>query len=62
MRKNPVEGAIIFAVMDADVSELIPDPELRDASTDLCEHVRVVLEQLELPDAGELIQDLLVEW
>lgn len=60
--KNPVEGAIIFAVMDADVSELIPDPELRDASTDLCEHVRVVLEQLELPDAGELIQDLLVEW
>lgn len=60
--KNPVEGAIIFAVMDADVSELIPDPELRDASTDLCEHVRAVLEQLELPDAGELIQDLLVEW
>lgn len=60
--KNPVEGAIIFAVMDADVNEMIPDPELRDASTDLCEHVREVLEQLELPDAGELIQDLLVEW
>ena len=60
--KNPVEGAIIFALMDADVSELIPDPELRDASTDLCEHVREVLEQLELPDARELIQDLLVEW
>lgn len=60
--KNPVEGAIIFAVMDADVSELIPAPGLRDASTDLCEHVREVLEQLELPDTRELIQDLLVEW
>lgn len=60
--KNPVEGAIIFAVTDADLIELIPSPELRDTSTDLCEHVREVLEQLELPDAGELIQDLLVEW
>lgn len=60
--KNPVEGAIIFAVMDADVRELIPDPKLRDASTDLCEHVREVLEQLELPDAEDLIKDLLVEW
>lgn len=60
--KNPVEGAIIFAVMDADVSGLIPAPELRDVSTDLCEHVREVLEQLELLDTRELIQDLLVEW
>lgn len=59
--KNPVEGAIIFAVMDADVSELIPAPELRDASTDLCRHVRNVLEQLDLPDTKELIQDLLAE-
>ena len=60
--KNPVEGAIIFAVMDADVSELIPDPNLRDTSTDLCNHVRKVLEQLDLPDSGDLIQELLVEW
>lgn len=60
--KNPVEGSIIFAVMDADVRGLIPDPKLRDASTNLCEYVREVLEQLELPDTRELIQDLLVEW
>lgn len=60
--KNPTEGAIIFAVMDADVRGLIPDPKLRDISTDLCEHVRWVLEQLELPDADDLIKDLLVEW
>lgn len=60
--KNPVEGAIIFAVLDAEVCDLIPPPEMRDASTGLCDYVREVLEQLELPDAGDLIQDLLVEW
>lgn len=58
--KNPVEGAIIFAVMDADVRGLIPDMESRGGSTALCEHVREVLEQLELPDAEDIIRDLMV--
>lgn len=60
--RNPLEGAIIFAIEDADVSELIPDPEFPDASMDLCGHVRDILEQLELPDAQDLIRDILVEW
>lgn len=59
--KNPVEGAIIFAVMDAEVRDMIPNPELRDVSTDLCEYVQKILKDLELPDAEALIQDLLVE-
>lgn len=74
--RDPVESAIIFAVVDADVNEIIPKKvsrvDLQSAlnsgasrtdyvqdATELCSHVREVLEYLELPDAEVLIKDLL---
>lgn len=77
--KDPVESAIIFAVVDADLSGKIPekisDAALQDSlrskagrtdyvqeATELCNHVRRILEYLELPDAKALIEDLLEKW
>lgn len=52
--KNLVESAIIFAVDDADLNDLI----CCDGGTELCDHVRMVLEELEIPDADKLLNDL----
>lgn len=52
--KNLVESAIIFAVDDADLNDLI----CCDGGTELCDHVRTVLEELEIPDADKLLNDL----
>ena len=52
--KNPVEGAIIFAVTDADLNNMI----YRDGGTELCEHVRMVLESLEIEGADQMLRDL----
>lgn len=77
--RDPVESAIIFAVVDADLSgkipEKVPRADLQDSlrskagqtdyvqeATELCNHVRRILEYLELPDAKALIEDLLEKW
>lgn len=52
--KNPVEGAIIFAVEDADLNDMI----CCDGGMELCEHVRAVLKELGFPDAEALLNDL----
>lgn len=52
--KNPVESAIIFAVEDADLNDMI----CCDGGTELCEHVKGILESLGVPDASALINDL----
>lgn len=52
--KNPVESAIIFAVEDADLNDMI----CCDGGTELCEHVRGILEDIGIPDAELLINDL----
>lgn len=52
--KNLVESAIIFAVDDADLNDLI----CCDGGTELCGHVRMILEELEIPDAARLLNDL----
>lgn len=72
--RDPVESAIIFAVVEAELNDLIPGADWREDLTStadleryaqrtaLCDYVRKVLLYLELPDADALIQDLLVEW
>lgn len=77
--RDPVESAIIFAVVDADLNGKIPEKvsgaDLRASlrggagrtdyvqeAADLCNHVREILEYLELPDAQTLIEDLLEKW
>lgn len=74
--RDPVESAIVFAVVDADLNGKIPakvsSPDLQGSlrsgagrtnyvqeATDLCDHVRGVLEYLELSDAQTLMEDLL---
>lgn len=52
--KNLVESAIIYAVEDADLNELI----CCDGGSELCEHVRKILEKLNIPDAEDLINDI----
>lgn len=52
--KNLVEAAIIYAVVDADLNGLI----CRDGGTELCGHVRGVLERLNIPDAEKLLNDI----
>lgn len=52
--KNLVESAIIFAVDDADLNDLI----CCDGGMELCDHVRMILTELEIPDAAKLISDL----
>lgn len=52
--KNPVESAIIFAVDDADLNGLI----CCDGGTELCDHVRMILEELEISDADKLLNDI----
>lgn len=52
--KNPVEGAIIFAVTDAELNDMI----YHDGGTELCEHVREVLEALEIEGAEQMLRDL----
>ena len=52
--KNPVESAIIFAVEDADLNDMI----CCDGGTELCDHVRMILKELGIPDAARLLNDL----
>lgn len=52
--KNPVEAAVIFALEEARLNELI----FRDGSDDLCQYVKSVLQQLHLADSEYLIDDL----
>lgn len=77
--RDPVESAIVFAVVDADLNGIIPEKisnadlqaslhnsagrtDYVQEATDLCSHVRKILEYLELPDAQTLIEDLLEKW
>ena len=52
--KNLVESAVIFAVDDADLNDLI----CCDGGTELCTHVRMILEELEISDAEKLLKDI----
>lgn len=52
--KNLVESAVTFAVDDAELNDLI----CCDGGTELCDHVRMILEELNLPDAEKLLNDL----
>ncbi len=52
--KNLAESAIIFAVDDADLNDLI----CCDGGTELCDHVRIILAELNIPDAVKLMNDL----
>lgn len=52
--KNLVESAIIFAVDDADLNDLI----CCDGGNELCDHVRAVLTELNIPDADKLLNDI----
>lgn len=52
--KNLVESAIIYAVEDADINDLI----CCDGGTELCQHVRKILEALDIPDAEKLLNDI----
>lgn len=77
--RDPVESAIIFAMVDADLNGKIPEKVSREdlpdvlgcgagqtdyvqEATELCSHVREILEYLELPDSQILIEDLLEKW
>ena len=51
---NIVEGAIIFAVTDADLNDKIAS----DGGMELCEYVKDVLESLDIPDADLYLNDL----
>ena len=52
--KNLVESAVIYAVDDADLNDLI----CCDGGTELCDHVRMILEELDISDAGKLLNDI----
>lgn len=52
--KNIVESAIIYAVEDADTNNLI----CCDGGTELCDHVRGILERLNIQDAEKLLNDI----
>lgn len=52
--KNPVESAIIYAVEDAKLKELI----FQDGTDELCCYVKKILEELQLPDGTEFLNEL----
>lgn len=52
--KNPVEAAVIFALEEAKLNELI----FRDGSDKLCQFVKDILTKLDLTDSEYLIDDL----
>ena len=52
--KNPVESAIIFAVNEAELNELI----CRDGGSELCDFVRTILENIGIPEASMILNDL----
>lgn len=52
--KNPVEAAVIFALEEAKLNELV----YRDGSRELCRFVKDILTRLELSDSEYLIDDL----
>ena len=52
--KNPVEAAVMFALEEAQLNEII----FRDGSDDLCQYVKDILTQLELADSEYLLDDL----
>lgn len=52
--KNPVECAIIYAIEDAKLNDMI----FCDGSLELCAHVKNVLSDLDLPEAASIIDDL----
>lgn len=52
--KNPVECAIIYAIEDAKLLDMI----FCDGGLELCEHVKNVLTELSLSDAAAIIDDL----
>lgn len=52
--KNPVESAILYAVEDADLNEMI----CCDGGMELCEHVHSVLNDLGIEGVEQLLNDL----
>lgn len=52
--KNPVESAIIFAVNDAELNDLI----CQDGGMELCEYVKRVISELDLEGADAMLRDL----
>ena len=52
--KNPVEGVIFYALVDAELSDII----CCNGGTELCEYVRKALEELEITDVEQLLNDL----
>lgn len=52
--KNPVECAIIYALEDADLNDLI----YCDGMSDLSDHVKDILLQLDMPEAVAYVEDL----
>ena len=52
--KNLVESAVVFAVDDAELNDLI----CCDGGTEFCNHVRMILKELDLSDAEKLLNDL----
>lgn len=52
--KNPVEGAIMFAVNDAELNDMI----CQDGGTELCDYVKQVLEYLNIQGIDLMLQDL----
>lgn len=52
--RNPVEAAVIFAVEDAKLNDLI----FCNGSGDLCQYVKNIFRQIELSDSEYLIDDL----
>ena len=52
--KNPVESAIIFAVNDAELNDLI----CQDGGMELCEYIKHVISFLELEGADAMLRDL----
>ncbi len=52
--KRPLEAAIIYSVLDAELNDVI----VGDGSSDLCEYVKKVLKQLDIPESVELLRDI----
>lgn len=52
--KNPIEGAIIYAIEDASLKNMI----FQDGSNELCAYVKYVLGKLQLEESTEFLNDL----
>lgn len=52
--KNPIEGAIIYAIEDASLKNMI----FQDGGNELCSYVKYVLGKLQLEDSAEFLNDL----